>query len=587
MINVNKALVDSYLKTTKRHRFYAKSINIKNHNSFHIDGFESDDDEGENPYFNKLIGERRPNESANILAYRKKIYLSKTTQPCFKVLNSLKKIVKSQDWKIDYSKSVVPGITKSDTLQDYCEKNYPVFNSLENWLYTYAVQYIITDPNSLIYVEPYNWDIANNDKYSPVAKFASSEDLLDYKDGEYALFKTDRLQTITVEKSSYDLPIYCIMTKDAIIDLVPIDLEKNYKIDIKWQHNLGYLFCFKSGGIYKKYEVGNPLYVSFINPMLSGLDAVAREISDLDAEVVQHIYSTMWYIAGNDCKDCKGTGMINRYGQQTACSKCDGNGRMLKSPYKDIVVSQKLGESNLPTPPAGYVQKQTEIVKLQDERIANHIYDALGALNMEFLAQSPLNQSGVAKEVDRDELNNYVYSVAYHLVENVLNPIYKMVCDMRYIGAVPSIKERTEMLPIINIPEKYDLLSTNTLVDNYKKMKESNLDQNIISEIENDLINKMFANEPDVRKRLMVNKELDPLKGLSMEDKTAMLMVQGITKEDLIVSNYITELTLLAYEKDNNFFNLDLTKQREIVYQLAKTKETTVKVEPSKPDVFE
>jgi len=113
------------------------------------------------------------------------------------------------------------------------------------------------------------------------------------------------------------------------------------------------MFAFKSGGLYKEYSDGNPLYTSFINPMISGLDAVAREVSDLDAEVVQHIYSTMWYISGNDCKNCMGTGFImgqapagfgmSSKGQKVVCSKCEGNGRMLKSPYKDIVISKKTG----------------------------------------------------------------------------------------------------------------------------------------------------------------------------------------------------------------------------------------------------
>lgn len=586
MIRVNKTFVDGYFKEAKRHNHHKESIRINQHLSFHIDGYEQEKEfikSNENPFFDILIGERRPNENSEILEYRKKIYLSKTTQPCFKVINSLKKIVKSQDWKIDYDKSSKPKIVETNSLQEYCEKKYPVFNSLENWIYTYALKEILVDPNSLIYVEPFNWDIDNTELYRPIAKFASSAKIFDYKEGEYAVFQTDRMAEFTVKGDKYSLPINCVMTKNEIIDLIPIDLENNYSIQVRLQHNLDYLFCFKSGGIYKKYEQGNALFVSFINPMISGLDAVAREISDLDAEVVQHIYSTMWYISGNDCKNCRGTGMVNQYGQQTACPKCEGNGRMLKSPYKDIVVNQKLGEANAPIPPAGYIQKQTEIVRLQDERIAKHIYDALSALNMEFLAQTPLNQSGFAKEVDRDELNNYVYGVAYHLVENILNPIYKMICDMRYMNLVKNAEERNKMLPTINIPEKFDLLSTNTLVDNYKKAKESNLDQNIVNEMENDIIQKLFSNEPETRQRLMLIKSLDPLKGLSIEDKTAMLMVNAISKEDLIVSNYITQFVGDAMTNDDKFIEKSKEEQMAVIYEMAKKKNLEEK-EPKKPE---
>jgi hypothetical protein len=88
-------------------------------------------------------------------------------------------------------------------------------------------------------------------------------------------------------------------------------------------------------------------------------------------------------------------------GVQSVCDKCE-NGTILKSPYKDFVVKKAaFDEQQVPTPPAGYIQKDVEIIKIQDERIKNKIYNSLSALNMEFLAETPLNQSGKAKEVDR------------------------------------------------------------------------------------------------------------------------------------------------------------------------------------------
>jgi hypothetical protein len=581
MIKVNKALVDSYFKNAKRHNFYKKSETIYQHLSFHIDGYEYEEGVNENPFFDKLIGERRPNEGAEILAYRKKIYLNKTTQPCFKVINSLKKIVKSQDWKVDYSAAETPPLIKDESLFMYCELDYPIFNSIENWIFTYGLQYILTDPNSLVYVEPITWDIPNNEKWKPVAKFVESKMIFDYKHGEYAVFQTDRTAPVVVDGHTHYKPVNMIITGEAIYELIPLDLKNNFRIDVKWQHNSGNMFAFKSGGLYKQYSDGNPLYNSFLNPMVSGLDAVAREVSDLDAEVVQHIYSTMWYVAGNDCKTCMGTGTtmgnasagfgMASKGQKMTCQVCQGNGRMLKSPYKDIVISKKAGE-NTPTPPAGYIQKDTAIVKLQDDRIANHTFDALSALNMEFLAQTPLNQSGKAKEVDKDELNNYVYSVAYHLVRNVMLPVYKMIAQMRYSEIIKSEDLLKKMIPQITVPEKYDLLSSNNLVEGYKNIKESNLDMNIVNEIENDIINKIFSNEPDTRLKLLLIKSLDPLRGLSIEDKSSMLLTATIKKEDLVISNYITEFVTEALIEDEKFATLPLKDQQTIIAAKGKAK---------------
>ena len=60
----------------------------------------------------------------------------------------------------------------------------------------------------------------------------------------------------------------------------------------------------------------------------------------------------------------------------------------------------------------GYIQKQTEIAELQDKRINEMRYRALAAINMQFLEQLPVAQSGVSKAYDREETNNTFYGIA-------------------------------------------------------------------------------------------------------------------------------------------------------------------------------
>jgi len=246
---------------------------------------------------------------------------------------------------------------------------------------------------------------------------------------------------------------------------------------------------------------------------------------------------------------------------------------MLKSPFKDMVIGKDgLGESGIPTPPGGFIQKSTDIVSLQDTRIANHIFDALASLNMEFLAQTPTNQSGVAKEVDRDELNNFVYGVAYHLVENMINPIYSMINDMRYGVVVSSEKERNAMLPTVNVPEKYDLLSANSMLDNFKKATDSGIDNSIRDEYEVDIINKFFSNQPDVRDKLLLIKTLDPLRGIAEDEKLQLFNSAIITKEDYILSTYINVFVDQLLNMDDKFASEETDKQLEMLRELADDK---------------
>ena len=567
------ALAKSYIINAKKSPVFVESVDIYNHLRFHIDGYKYNPNSVDNPYFATLIEARRPNESDSIVAYRKKNYLPKTKQPCFKVLNSLKKIVKSGDWKIDYSKADNPSIVGDDTLQKYCEKDYPMFKSLENWAYSLATKQLISDPNGLYYVEPMNWDIQNGEKYEPIARFVKTPDVFAFKQDEFTLFKSQHVNTVRDTSGELrDLPIYIMITPTTFAYVKEVNVERDLVLEVK-STTMNEMVARKIGGVLKDVQMGEAVYNSFIDPMLPSLDSVAGESSDLQAEVVQNIYSTMWYVSGNDCTSCQGSGVVDIKGTQTACTKCEGNGRMLKSPFKDMVIgADGLGENGVPTPPGGYIQKSTEIVSLQDERIRNHIFDALASLNMEFLAQVPTNQSGVAKEVDRDELNNFVFGVAYHLVENIINPIYTMINDLRYGVIVPDEKKRDEMLPSINVPEKYDLLSANSMLDNFKKATESGIDNSIRDEYEVDIINKFFNNQPDVRDKLLLIKTLDPLRGIAEDEKLQLFNSAVITKEDYVLSTYINVFVDMLLASDDDFATLDTDKQLIELRKLADEK---------------
>lgn len=85
--------------------------------------------------------------------------------------------------------------------------------------------------------------------------------------------------------------------------------------------------------------------------------------------------------------------------------------------------------------------------------VDQQIYDAMSAVNMEFLAQKPLNQSGIAKEADRDESSNFVHSVAEDLV-SVTDWVYYVINEYRYSGLISDRAQREAMLPAIPVPEK-------------------------------------------------------------------------------------------------------------------------------------
>lgn len=578
MIQVTSELLSKYVHTNYRFDGYKTAKRIADKLRFHFDGLDKDDDNTykQNPVFQELIYERRPSESPHIQEYRYKIYLNHTEVPCFKVLNSLQKIVKSPDWSISYANSLKPSkIIESESLETYCEQEFPFFGSVENWLYSFGMKEILCDPNGLVCVLPLEYMVELNEYIKPYPYFVRSEDVYEFKPDELAIFKTSKTYEFMGNNGViYKDCIVAIITKTEIWEAYKFNEKNEWRLELKYIHNIGKLPAWRAGGVFKEIINNAPIYKSFVSPMLSGLDAAARELSDLDAEVVQHIFSTMWYYASQDCKTCNGLGKISKEGKSSVCGSCDGNGRIAKSPYKDFVVTPPtMGESHsVPTPPAGYIEKNVEIVKVQDERIKNHIYNALASLNMEFLAAVPLNQSGKAKEVDKSELNNFVYKVAYHLVENIIKPIYFFINEYRYMIVIPNPEQRKQMLPRIAVPDRFDILSEAYLGDQVTQAKLGNHSYIIVDNLEIEYIQKKFENDPELRDKIITIKQLDPFSSLSVTEKSDLMLTGSVLKEDIVLSVYIKYFVERAISEHKDFLNMEYLDKLDIVLGYAKEK---------------
>ena len=353
MITVNKEVVDKYIKGQSRHASYDEAVNIADHLSFHIDGFQNNMPTDQkydvyahlrptmlgrgrmNPYFKMLIGDRRPNESDAIKLYRRKIYASITKEPMFKVISSLNKIVRSEDWKIDYSQvEKPPKIRDGEHLEDYCEKNYPIFGSLTNWVYTYGLKKILGDPNAMMAVIPIGQE-DDNEFIKPFANFIPSINVLFYEPSELLIYKSD----ITGEFKSKSgqairVPIFKVITKEGIWNVQQINDLNEFDIVQSHTLNLEELPVFIVGSVIKEIVDNIPLYDSFLAPMLPRLDEASREYSDMQAEVVQHIHSTLAVFQGQDCSPCSGTGKVIKDGKPVVCGDCKGKGAMQSHPQR-------------------------------------------------------------------------------------------------------------------------------------------------------------------------------------------------------------------------------------------------------------
>lgn len=549
-----------------RHRAYKDTVDLMNQIKTHADGIV--------PI--KLINERRPSESETTLAYRKQIYVPKTKNPIGKVLSSLTKIRRSPDWSISYDAKAIPSsIVKEETLEAYCEENYPANASLTNWVFSVLLKNQCVDANSVVAVFPLNWEAAKTNEYfKPLAMVFNSDQVFYYEEGaEYAILKSHERSSLTpyqVDKQLVPGWVYYVITTTEFFKYEQTETG-GFQSTIAVKHNKGELPVFKVRAQFLTQKENTIIQESRISGMVPSLDEAAREYSDLQASIVQHMHPLFWYYQSKACQSCNGTGKVitGTPGTASTCNVCTGSGKIKFSPYAHLEVdAPKIGEQATPAPPAGYIGRDVEIMKLQDERVKGHLFDALASINMQFLDQTPLNISGDAKNVDREELNNFVYSIAEDLVAT-MDKIYYWINEWRYSVVVPDRNKRLLMLPKVIVPQNFDLLPSDYLIDEITKGKNAKANPFIVTTLEREYAVKKFYNNPELAQYINLYYELDPLQGLEVADKESLLMNKVVTQEDLVISSYLAHFIKRALIEDDAFVQKSFEDKMKLMAKYA------------------
>lgn len=522
-----------------------------------------------NIWFARLIWKRRPGEDQEIKAYRANNWKPITKVPLDKVFSVLRKIVKSPDFQIDYSKSVIPNSLENgkDDPRVYTEKTFPNYHSVEAYAFNYLLRELVfRDPNALIGIKPINEE-ATTEFYKPYPFVYGVEAQLHYEPGEIAL-----VRCMDDDEESEGYREYELWTKTAIYSikhyLKAAKQTERVEIDEILINPFEGLPIWRPLGNVKKHKGHTPENISYIDSMLPHLDTAAGEISDMDAEIVQHLHSTMWYYSGQNCTFCNGAGKVQNGDSLVTCDKCKGEGVMPKSPYKDIVVrpaKTNLGEQAMSAPFAGYVEKSIEMAKLMQTRIDKHFMDAAGAVQMEFLYSVPGNQSGYAKTMDRDAMFDFVYPVGYFMVESCLKPMYYWINQWRYSGLISDEKTLDEMLPHIAVPERFDIVTEAMLIDEIKQLRDGKADPVIIAEKELDYAFKSFGDNLGKFQKIALSKKLDPFPALTTSEKQDALLTDSVKKSDVIKSLYLPSILEELGNTIEGFYNMPILEQTALV----------------------
>lgn len=565
------------IKNDVLYRYFSSNGSLYPLHTEAVDIYEALRVHAEGVFPEKLLAERRPSEGLEIMEYRRKTYQAITKLPVSKVINSFGKIRRSPDWAIKFPEATAKAIIEGETLEEYCTQNLPGFKSLEEWIFGLLLRRNLIDPNSIVAVIP--MEVVEQNKYAlPVPLIFATDHVIEFREREqWCILKARK--KINYLNDVGDLVLgeryYYIDDKEIIIydqtkaGWEQVMYQKNYtKRMPAWKVKAEVLQTYEDA----------VLNQSRMHAMVPFLNKAAVADSDLDGSKVQHLYPLFWYIDDKECPQCSGLGTKTATvgGGKTNCVSCKGTGKVPFTPFSHIRINAgKLGAQQTPTPPAGYVQRDTAILELQEKLVEKNNLKALSAINMQFLDQTPLSISGDAKAVDREELNNTVYTVAEDIVYSAEKVIY-FINEWRYSTVIPNAKKRREQLPNIATPQNFDLLPENYLLKEVTDARTAKVNPLLIAELESDIAAKKFYNRPSLAENVAMYFDLDPLPGYSADDKMSMLMNKGITPEDYVISNYMAQFIKRAVIEDKDFVKKPYAKKMEVLQSYATEKTTAI-----------
>jgi len=572
-------LIKEYARQkNRRHSYYEDAVKNAEDLSIHMDGEFPED----------LIGKARPGETETVMKYRKDIDQPITKDIMSRVVSLMQKGRRSPDFTIKFDLDNVPTtIREGERPQDYLTTGFPEYTSVTNWMFQGLLRQYIVDSNAWVATQPVSFDITSTTDYiKPVPIIYDADDVYDYVKGEYFVCKSEEISTYTTNPQTGATGnglVFYVYTPTEIVRYSQSDSAFNFRETGIYTHNFNYIPLRQTKGVVVDDNFINTLCESRFAPMVPYLNEARREYSDLQLSVVHHMHPLMWYYKSQQCTKCNGTGKVKKTdGAPIKCKECKGSGYPGFNPLEAVGVDRgEPGANPPPTPPAGIIPRDTEVLKIQNDRIEAHKYNALAAMNLQNLQAVSTDLSGIAKEVDRDEQHNLTHSVMEDLVA-ITDGVITDIINYRY-ALIPEA-DRMKLRPTINVPERFDILSSSMIIDDVTKLTTANADPILIKAAQLQLADKMFPSDDATRDMIKLKLTLDPLAGMSMDDVNLGVQTGLVSKVKAVVKSNISDFIERALQEVKEFKTLDRSAQQKVLYKYAQEEINAAKlIEPTTP----
>jgi hypothetical protein len=563
---INDYLVELTKRNSKlRHTNYEKTVDYAKEMGVHA--------WGNKPV--EILERARPREEADVRKYRLDSWEPTTLSKFNKCISICQKMFNEKLYSINFpAQPSGPKILENETLQKYILEDYPEFDSVFMFAREVLLKQMIADPNAVIAIVPTQYELEQSIYQKPFAVLFNSSQVLDFEKGSYFALKDQN----TVFYKNKTGQIIHIITTTSVLTYHEAFNEKGesyYILASEYIHNFGLIPVWFLGGTTNS-QTFPYYYESFFGGALPHWNKAIKHESDLDGVYVNHVNPKQWELTidcdfENKYGRCSG-GVIRHLNSdlESNCPRCKGSGRQtVKGPY-DIysVQTDKFTEKPEIIPPAGYIQgAPIELIDKLENRVEKCINYGLEAINMEIVNMIGANQSGVAKEYDRTELNSFLQQVADYIFDNHIPNIIYFINRYRY-GVILKDKYR-DYEPIITKPTSFDTLSIKELTTEIAEAKNSQVSPDYITALEKDAASKRFSTNSEEKEKILAILDLNPFNNYTVDDKMNMGLDGTVSKIDVVISNNITQFVERAILEVTDFLKLDRRKQKELLKKYA------------------
>lgn len=441
-------------------------------------------------YPTDLIETTRPYEPQEIKKYRKAIYEPVTQDAIGRGIDSIYRTLYEANGNI----------TPASTIADYIKtKRFAATDSgagedsqtFKEYMFGDVLRGMIDDPNGVLIWMPVSPDdykgIPPND-IPPTEKVEVEPWLVNssrfvHNTKDWFAFTGATLWAFKDGNKTVEKPYYWIMSKTHIYRYVPIAMVTaqegtniykgvKYAIEIYYEiadeQNASFSLVPRRilGGNKSLDKEGTKYYQSYFNGYVAYGNEAIRAFSDNQGVMVMNNFPIKAE-KGQKCKSCK-FGKITDGNETYECRECAGTGYVIsKSPYS-IRVTTPPGTGD----PAGdleykkmddvrYYSPPIEALRESTQRWKDFIHLAEISINISFLQQA---QSGVAKEIDRENL----YAMLFKISENLFSLI-KWSLDVIQIYRVPFARDRKDN--VVTPPANFQIKTSKDLIEEIKALQ--------------------------------------------------------------------------------------------------------------------